>query len=553
MKSNIKNAENQERISLITDLTAQVKSLVEQVHSLTDENKYLAEQNALLRQWLFGRKSEQKIVVADDVQLRLFNEAETECDETVSETEIEQITYKRKKSKGKREMDFSGLPTEQIVHELPENECVCPDCGGMLHTCGHDVLRRELTVIPAQYIVTEHIQTVYSCRECEKNSIETPMLKSEVPAPLIKGSGVASPSLVAHIANQKYCLALPLYRQEQEFSRNNLNLSRQTMANWLIYVSEHWLMPIFLMLKSLIVSSEVLHADETTVQVLKEKDKKPESKSYMWLYRTGSDAIHPIVLYEYKPNRKHENAKQFLCGFNGYLHSDGYQAYGNLSSDVTVVGCWAHVRRKFADILKSIPDYNKPGSLAMRAVKYCDELFDLEREYAKLSSDSYFKLRYEARLEQSKPVMDEFFEWVESVYGKNIMATKQSNMGKALAYALNQKSHLENVLLDGRLELSNNHAERSIKPFVIGRKNWIFSISESGATTSSVFYSIIETAKENNLKPYEYLKYIFETAPNIKLSDNSDSIQKLLPWNAPSECRNPLQIALPIAINENCN
>jgi len=221
------------------------------------------------------------------------------------------------------------------------------------------------------------------------------------------------------------------------------------------------------------------------VQVLKEEGKPAESKSYMWLYRTGCDAEHsgcmveqdakhpprPIVLYDYQPDRKHINAKSFLEGFSGYLHSDGYGAYQNLPSAVTTVGCWAHLRRKFADILKSLPDYNKPGSLAMRAVEYCDMLFDLEREYAKLPSDNNFNARHETRLEKTKPVMEEFFVWVGSVYGKNIMATTKSNMGKALAYALNQRTQLENVLCDGRLELSNNRAERSIKPFVIGRKN----------------------------------------------------------------------------------
>jgi hypothetical protein len=316
------------------------------------------------------------------------------------------------------------------------------------------------------------------------------------------------------------------------------------MANWIVYAAEHWLVPVYNALKRILLLAYILHADETSVQVLKEEGKKPESKSYMWLYRTGCDTNRAIVLYDYQPNRRHINAKAFLEGFSGYLHSDGYRAYQNLQSGVTVVGCWAHVRRKFADILKSLPDYNKPGSLAMCAVDYCDTLFELERKYVDLSADDDFKARYEARLEKSKPVMDEFFDWAENVYGKNIMATKQSNMGKALAYAMNQRTHLENVLLDGRLELSNNRAERSIKPFVIGRKNWLFSSSEKGADASAMFYSIIETAKENGLKPYEYLKYIFETAPNLGLSRNSNAIEALLPWNAPDECRLPVQIKL---------
>ena len=522
--------------------TTKIEDMQKQILYLLTQVKYLTEQNQLLRQRLFGRKSEQKIGSVSDEQLSLFNEAEVESEPFATEPKLEEITYKRRKQKGKRELDFGGLVAERIIHEFSESERVCPECGELLHVCGHDVLRRELTVVPAQYKVTEHIQTVYSCRTCEKSGSQTPMVKSVIPAPVISGSGIASPSLVAHIANQKYTLALPLYRQEQELSRNNLNLSRQTMANWLIYVSQHWLVPIYNALRNILLTAYVLHADETSIQVLREEGKPAESKSYMWLYRTGCDTERPIVLYDYQPDRKHKNAKSFLEGFIGYLHSDGYQAYNNLPSNIKVVGCWAHLRRKFTDILKSIPDYNKPGSLAKRAVDYCDTLFELERGYAVLLNGDDFKARYEMRLEKSKPVMDDFFAWTDSVYGKNIMATPQSNMGKALAYAMNQKNQLENVLLDGRLELSNNRAERSIKPFVIGRKNWLFSSTEKGADASAMFYSIIETAKENKLKPYEYLKYIFETAPNLDLIHNPNSIKSLLPWNVPDDYRSSIQL-----------
>lgn len=524
--------------------TATIEDMRNQISDLLEQVKFLTEQNLMLRQRLFGRKSEQKIDVVSNGQISLFNEVEVESESATPEPELEEITYRRKKLKGKRELDFCGLPTQQIIHELPETERICQECGKPLHACGHDVLRRELTVIPAQYIVTEYIQTVYACRDCEENDVQVPMVKAEVPAPVISGSGIASPSLIAHIANQKYTLALPLYRQEQEFSRNNLNLSRQTMANWLIYVSEHWLVPIYNTLKSILLLMYVLHADETSVQILKEEGKPAKSKSYMWLYRTGCDAGHPIVLYDYQPNRKHINAKSFLESFSGYLHSDGYQAYHNLPSGITIVGCWAHLRRKFADILKSIPDYNKPGSLAKRGMEYCDKLFDMEREYAKLPTDDNFQARYDVRLKNSKPIMCEFFDWVESVYGKNIMATPKSNMGKALAYAINQRTQLENVLRDGRLELSNNRAERSIKPFVIGRKNWLFSNTEKGADASAMFYSIIETAKENGLKPYDYLKYIFEIAPNLALTRNPDAVGALLPWNVPDDCRVSTQLAI---------
>jgi len=523
---------------MINDIkTLTITDMQNLILDLSQQVKYLTEQNLMLRQQLFGRKSEQKAGIIPDGQLSLFNEAEVESNPSAPEPEFEQVIYRRKKQKGKRELDFSGLPTEQIIYELPESERVCSCCGRPLHACGQDVLRRELTVVPAQYKVTEHVQTVYSCRNCAANDIEVPMVKAEVPAPVISGSGIASPSLVAFIAHQKYTLALPLYRQEQEFKRNHLNLSRQTMANWIIYTAEYYLEPIYRAMRSILLTMHILFADETTVQVLSEEGKTAQSKSYMWVYRTGGDVDRHIVLYDYQKSRSHAHPKEFLKGFGGYLHTDGYQAYDHLPESIIPVGCWAHVRRKFADILKSLPDYNKPGSLAMRAMEYCDKLFDLERKYAELTADGNFKARYEARLEKSKPVMDEFFDWVKNTYGNHILAMPRSNMGIALAYAMNQREHLENVLKDGRLELSNNRAERAVKPFAVGRKNWLFSKSERGADASAMFYSIIETAKENELNPYEYLKFIFETAPNLDLIHNPNLVEQLFPWNVPSKCR----------------
>ena len=512
-------------------LETENNQLKQEIIMLSAQVKLLTEQLLLMRQRQFGRASEKNATIISDGQMSLFNEAEQESYVAAFEPELEQITYRRRKQRGKRELDLSCLPVEQIIHELPEDERVCPDCGGILHACGHDTSRRELTVVPAQYKVTEHVQTVYSCRDCERNAAKTPMVKAAVPAPVVRGSGVASPSLVAHIANQKYNLALPLYRQEQEYKRNHINLSRQTMANWLIFTAENWLEPVYKALKVQFIAGEVAHADETVVQVLQEDGKSAESQSYMWLYRTGGDTDRHIILYDYQPNRKYENPRIFLDGYNGYLHSDGYEAYHNLPDNITVSGCWAHVRRKFAEIVKSLPDYNRPGSSAMRGLEFCDRLFALEREFATLPPEHNFKARHEARLHQSKPVMDEFFDWLS-----RLIAPPRTLMGKTISYALGERPWLEHVLLDGRLELSNNRAERSIKPFVIGRKSWLFSNTPKGATASAMFYSIIETAKENRLIPYEYLKFIFEAAPNLHLSDNPDSAKTLLPWNAPSKC-----------------
>ena len=514
----------------VAELEAEITDLRQQV-------QLLQEQLRLARQRQFGTSSEKNIAIDGGEQLSIFNEAEAEANALVAEPALEQITYKRRKQKGKREADFSGLPVEQVVHELPENERVCPDCNGPMHACGHEVYRRELTVIPAQFKVTEHLQTTYSCRHCEKTSDDTvPMLKSDVPAPVIRGSGVASPSLLAYIAHQKYVLALPLYRQEQEFKRLGLNLSRQTMANWMIYANKKYLQPVYNAMKAHLLEAQVLHGDETVVQVLREPGKTPQSNSYMWVYRTSGDAARPIVLYDYQPDRGHNRPADFLRGWSGYLHTDGYEAYHKLEH-VTVIGCWAHVRRKFADILKTIPEHARAGSESMQGLKFCDDLFALEREYAKIFSsliptDDNFNARYKARLKQSKPVMKKFFDWA-----KNSPALPKMPIGEAITYAQNQQFYLENVLLDGRLELSNNRAERSVKPFVTGRKNWMFSDTVNGANASAVLYSVVETAKENGLHPFDYLAFVFHTAPGLDFHNNPDVLDRLLPWNAPPQCK----------------
>jgi len=513
----------------IVELRARVAELELQV-------QWLLEQLKLSKQRQYGTSSEKNLDGGE--QLSIFNEVEAEADPAAPEPALEEITYKRRKQKGKREADFSGLPTEQVVHELPESERICPDCGGLLHACGHEVYRRELTVIPAQFKVTEHVQTAYSCRKCEKIAEDdpVPMMKSAVPAPVIRGSGVASPSLLAYIAHQKYVLALPLYRQEQEFKRLGLNLSRQTMANWMIHVSENYLRPICDAMKVELLTHQVLHGDDTRLQVLREPGKTPQSDSYMWLYRTSGDALRHVVYYEYTPDHKEHRPADFLGSWSGYLHTDGYQGYHKLKN-VTVIGCWAHVRRKFAEVLKTVPVNARAGSESMRGLQFCDKLFALEREYAKNFSslvppDNNFKARCEARLKQSKPVMDAFFAWC-----KSSPALPQSGVGEAITYAQNQRFWLEKVLLDGRLELSNNRAERSVKPFTIGRRNWLFADTVGGANASAVLYSVVETAKENGLYPFDYLEYVFRTAPSLDFRNDSTVLVRLMPWNAPSELR----------------
>lgn len=501
---------------------AELQALKDKYAELQALVKHYEERERLSNQRKFGASSEKSDYLAG--QLQLFDEAEAEALPRKPEPTVEEITYTRRKQRTERQDDLSGIPVERIEHTLPESERFCPECKEAMHVMGHDT-RRELEIIPARVRIIEHVREVYSCRRCERENASVPVTKAPIPAPIIKG-GIASPSFVSHIMVQKYGNALPLYRQEQEFLTNGFLLSRQTMANWLLRSSSDWLEPLYSLMQKQLLSEEILHADETVLQVLATPGKASRSQSYMWLYRTSGDAAAAVVLYEYQPTRSSSHPKRFLEGFKGYLHTDGYSGYHCLSPDIKVVGCWAHARRKFNEAVKCLPPEQQKDSQAAVGLHFCNELFGYEKDFQDLSAEE----RHTKRLEKSKPTADAFFEWA-----RNLHALPKSALGKAVQYALEQKSYLENVFHDGRLELSNNRAERSIKPFVIGRKNWLFSCTPKGARASSVIYSIIETAKENNLKPFEYLKYIFETMPNIP----QERYAELLPWSSslPLICR----------------
>ena len=485
--------------------------------------RYYEERLRLSQQKRFAASSEK----SDGQRLLdfgLFDEAENEANPKLQEPVIEEITYKRRKQTGKRDDDLSELPVERVEHVLSGEERVCPVCGEQMHTMGHET-RRELEIIPAQVRVVEHVREVCSCRKCEREGTTVPIIKATMPEPVIKGS-IASASSIAHVMVQKYINAVPLYRQEQEFLQNGFLLSRQTMANWMLRAAVDWLEPLYALMRVQLLSESVLHADETVLQVLREPGRASRAQSFMWLYCTGSESSVEIALYEYQPTRSSTHPKRFLAEFEGYLHTDGYAGYNSLPLSVIHVGCWAHARRKFDEAVKSAPPEERENTAAQTGLSYCNHLFALEREYQNLSPED----RYTERIKRSKPILDAFFSWA-----KSIDTPPKSALGKGIHYALGQRSQLENVLLDGRLELSNNLAERRIKPFVIGRKNWLFSCTPKGARASAVIYSIIETAKANKLKPFAYLKHVLEAMPNTRPADH----ERLLPWSKslPEQCR----------------
>ena len=476
------------------------------------------EQYRLSRAQRFGPSSEQ---TAPFEQMSFFNEAESESSAfVISEPDLPEVKIVRKpKRKGHKDKITSPLPTETIEYRLSAEEMDCPQCGEKLHEMKKEI-RKELKVIPAQVMVTEHVRYVYACRNCEKNDITTPIISAPMPNPAIKNS-LASPSMLAHIMTRKYVEAIPLYRQEQQFKRFGINLSRQTLANWVIKASSSWLAPLYEAMHRELLTKKILHADETVLEVLCEPGREPSTQSYMWLYRTGREDT-PIVLYEYTQGRSDDYAKKFLKGFRGYLHTDGYAGYHKLTDNpelggggITLVGCWAHARRKYDEALKALGTKESPAAVTIhQGLSYCNRLFKLEEEIRDLSPEA----RTKRRLEKAKPLLAEYFAWAEK---NEPIVLPRSKLGEAISYSLKQRKYLENYLLDGRLEISNNRAERSIKPFVIGRKNWLFSNTPKGADASAVIYSLIETAKENDLNPFPYLQYLFEQLPNVEMSESS--------------------------------
>ncbi|WP_154442839.1 IS66 family transposase [Tissierella pigra] len=502
------------------------KLQAQQIEELTAKLNWYEEQFRLSQQKRFGASSEQ----THPDQLSVFNEAEKELRPAKEEPTIEEITYKRKKNKGLNKKSFDDLPVEVVEYKLEEEDKICPTCNGPLHEMSKEI-RKELIIIPAQVKVVEHVRYVYACRQCEKDNTTTPIITAKMPNPVLPGS-FASPSLLAYIMNRKYSEAVPLYRQEQQFINFGIDLSRQNFANWIIHGANNWLKYLYDRMHYYLLNETVIFADETTMQVLDEEGKKPTSKSYMWLYGTGTPGPQ-IFLYEYQPSRASKHPKEFLKGFKGFLQTDGYQGYNDVS-DVIQVGCFAHARRGFTDTLKALPkDSTVSKTNAQEGVDFCNELFRIERALKELSPEE----RYIKRLEQSKPVLEAFLSWLNI---KKEQVLPKSNLGKAINYCLNQWSKLESFMLDGRLEISNNRAERAIKPFVIGRKNFLFSKSPKGATASAMVYSVIETAKANGLNPFYYLNYLFEKLPNIDLED-MDELDKLLPWSnsIPEGCKIP--------------
>ena len=528
----ITEASNAEMVTISRAEYEEFQAQRRKISELESRVHLLMEALRLARHKQFGASSEKSEDTLAEQLSFLFNEAEVFSAAEKAEESVTVVAAHKRHKKHEYTLDSipKGIPVEQVEHRLEGEDLICPQCGNTMTEIGKEVVR-TLEIIPAQTVVREDIYYTYACKNCSENAdegCETPIAKVPRKKNIIPGS-FASPEAIAHIMTQKFVMGSPLYRQEQEINRKGIQLSRQTMSNWILRATEDYLAPVYEQLHKELLARDVLHADETTLQVLHEPGKTPQSESYMWLYRTSGDTDKPIVLYEYQPGRGAKHPKEFLAGYKGYLHTDSYAGYHNLPGEITIVGCWAHLRRKFDEAVKSLPKGKAKGSSASQGLAYCNLLFAIEQGLAEKNATA--EDRYKERLEQAKPVLDAMFVWANSR-----TAAPKSALGKALAYLREQWPYLVNYLNDGRLEISNNRAERSIKPFVIDRKNFLFANTPKGATGSAIMFSLIQTAIENGLDPYRYLTWLLRTANTADLTD-AQAVQNLLPWNVPAECR----------------
>lgn len=461
----------------LENFNAKEAALLQEIQKLREQNEYLTKK-------LFGKASEKSSWDMEG-QMYLFNELEKEQDLSLIEEEQEEtqtVTFTVRKGRSADQDRYAGLPVERKYLDVPEEERFCPACSP---------------------------------------DVKTPVIIQGKDGKSHMLHGMASASTVAWIMYQKYVNAMPLYRIEKDFKQYGVNITRATLANWVIQNTERFLSPFYSYLHRLLLNRIYIMADETTVQVLHEENKRAESTSYMWLFRTGEDGYDPIILYKYSPTRAGETATDFLEDFSGYIMCDGYSGYNKLKKAKRTT-CWSHVRRYLLDAIPKGKkmDYTLP---AVQGAMYIDKLFHLEKEIKKKHKNDFDAIKA-ARLEKEMPVLEGFWAWFEKQH-----PAQGTRMDKAITYIKNRRSDMMTYLEDGRCSFCNNLSEIEIKPVALGRKNYLFSDTVAGADASATIYSLVETAKANGLNMYHYLWYLLEKLPGTDLSD--EAFEKCLSWN----------------------
>lgn len=483
------------------------------------ENDLLREQVRLLYARLFGKKSEKGGEDAG-VQLPLFDMPEPE-----GEPEKEEIVvppHTRQKA-GRKKLP-EALPRVEVVHDIPEEEKVCA-CGQMLSRIGEET-SEKLDIIPAVIQVIRHIRPKYTCKHCEGLETSGPVVKIAPPPKQIIEKGIATAGLLAHILTAKFCDALPFYRQEGQFERLGVAIPRATMCKWAMKAAQACA-PLLELLARDIRSGPLINIDETTVQVLQEPGRSASTQSHMWVCRGGAPT-RPALLYHYDPHRSRKVAETLLEGYKGVVQSDGYAGYDFLdaSKEIVHAGCWAHARRKFKEAAKGVKKGGQTGSVDV-ALSYIRRIYEVENEGRRLGygPEQLVALRHR----KARPILEDFFKWLSK---KAIQVVPKSLLGIAVNYTLKQWDRLIAYLDYGDVTPDNNAAENAIRPFVVGRKNWLFAGPPEGAAASAGLYSLIETAKANGLEPYKYLRYIFEKLPFV---ETAEDCELLLPRNLATE------------------
>ena len=507
----------------------------EQLENIDHTLQLVLEQVADLKRHRFGRSSEahepdeQISFMEVDGKIVFFNESEAVAAEASEEAPEAVLRRKPKKKQGKREEDLEGLPVVVVEHSMTQEELTA-----LFGTKGWkqlpDEVYRRYGFTPAKVEVEEHHVKVYAGRETDE------IIRAPHPGSLLRGS-LVSPSLEAAVMNAKYVNAVPLYRQEQEFERYGLHISRQSMANWTNQCADRYLAILYDYLHEKMYGYHVLQADETPVLV--NKDGRPAgSKSYMWVYRTGRMYTgRQIVLYEYQKTRNASHPREFLKDFSGVCVTDGYQVYHTIEAereDLKVAGCWSHARRRFDEAVGALPKAKRKDSRAYLALTMIQAIYREEKLLKDLPSEE----RKTRRQLSVRPLVEAYFTWVKENIPK---VPQKSKTWEGFSYSINQEKYLKVFLDDGEVPMDNNAAEQSIRGFCIGKKNWVMIDTVAGAKSSAVIYSIAETAKANNLKPYDYFEYLLTEIPKHLDDTNRAFLDDLLPWspNLPANCWKP--------------
>ena len=511
------------QIALSNELEKQTQQHLDTKRQLEQENHHykiqvlsLQEQLNLLRHQRFGSRSEK---LSED-QLKLFNEAEQEIDAFEQEpVESISVPAHRRSRRGRKPLPES-LPREEIIYDLAEDEKICPQDGHALCEIGRE-RTEQLDYMPAQVKVIEHVRLKYACPCCAQGVKLAPLPAQPLP------KSMASANLLAHVTVSKYADGLPLYRQEKQWQRLGVDLGRGTLSNWMVGVGG-LVQPLINLLREQLLAGGYIQMDETPVQVLNEPGKTPQSQSYMWVQRGGPPG-QTIILFDYDPSRSGSVPVRLLDDFQGYLQSDGYDGYGAVcqKAGITQVGCMAHARRKFDEAIKAQgkKSSNSKGSKASKGLNYIRRLYAIE----KTQKDKTPAQRYQARQAQAKPILDAMKAWLDTSIAQ---VPPTSGIGNAIHYTYRQWPKLIAYLEDGQLHIDNNLVENAIRPFALGRKNWLFSNTPNGAKASANLYSLIETAKANGLEPYHYLRKVYRELPK---ANTLEDIEALLPHNIDKE------------------